>query len=300
VALAALALLAGCWDFQRLAGLHESAADAGMPPSDLARDLASDVAPDPARDLGTTTPPPPPGDLGGCVAQPLEDCHNDRDDDCDGHVNNGCPDHLALGAAHPLTPRGGSGGDGLQSLRCPADSFVVIAGLWGSDSNHAATGIEIRCATFSLAYAGGSYALVNHLLPGSQRIQAGNAAQTYKGFDANADCSASSNAAATWFTSHISTTNIVNPPVPVVAGLGAHCGLGALTPLANNRLDLTLTPTGNSDDDICYRDNFSYCVGSAYEDRCPAGEVLVGLDARLGELMDQVTAICAPLSIVYK
>src|SRR6478752_5216053 len=50
-----------------------------------------------------------PGD-GAVKPAAQEDCFNDLDDDCDGVVNNGCPDHLTTGTPHLLTARGNTGG----------------------------------------------------------------------------------------------------------------------------------------------------------------------------------------------
>jgi hypothetical protein len=323
VALMSLALCAGCWDFDRLAGLHDAGRDGGVPAMDDGGsappgDLATAAPPSDLAGPCTSGAPCATGSAGICaaghvtctaggavctpdhVARASELCHDDSDDDCDGRVNNGCPDHLALGAERRLTPRGGSGGSTVKSLRCPAGSFVVNAGMWGSNSNAAATGIEIACASLSLVDSGSSYTLAKQVLPGTLRAQAGNAAQTYRGISTAADCAGNNLRAGTWFTSHISSTDIVQPPVPVVAGFGAHCGVASLVPGIDNELNTRLAALGNDYDDVCYESVPGVCRGSDDEDRCQSNEVLVGFDLRLGELMDQIAAVCAPIVTVYK
>src|SRR3954470_17848168 len=69
------------------------------------------------------------GALGSCDGQvkpaAVENCFNDLDDDCDGVVNNGCPDHLVTGAAHALTLHGNPAGGAAFQLRCPANAYLT-------------------------------------------------------------------------------------------------------------------------------------------------------------------------------
>ena len=67
------------------------------------------------------------GKVGMCMGLQLpvvENCYNNLDDDCDGHVNNGCPTGLSIGATDPLVARGGTGG-GVVGSMCPDGSLVT-------------------------------------------------------------------------------------------------------------------------------------------------------------------------------
>jgi hypothetical protein len=76
--------------------------------------------------------------------------------------------------------------------------------------------------------------------------------------------------------------------------LGMYCAAGALTLSATNQLTITTTKqaVGGS---------AGYAFGTAFEDDCAAGEVLIGFDGQLnGSYLTELRAVCAPLQVVYK
>jgi hypothetical protein len=370
-----LVLLAGCWDFARLATLSDVATDAavvldaglpsdadvastphdlagvapadlaGVAPADLAGVAPADLAGVAPADLAGVAPAdlaspsandlawPLPSDLGGggpctpgaacatgspgicstghitcagdsptCTpdSRPAaqEGCFDDTDDDCDGHLNNGCPDHLELGPAHTLAWHGGSGGGSVVSVRCPAGSFVLSAGMWGNPNVTAASGIQLSCGTYTLVTSG-AYSLSKAIVPGSIIQKAGIAFQEYRGISTAADC-AGGLLAGHWSTSHEFDSSITTPPTRLIAGFGAHCGAPTLVSGGGNQLTVRFDSRGVANEDVCYRSSSFACIGTASADSCGTDEVLVGFDLHLGDLMDSMAAVCAPLVTVYK
>jgi hypothetical protein len=274
---ATLALMVGCWNFGALGRLYHGTVDGGTA----------------SHDLGARP------DLSGpCGAAPTpENCFNNIDDDCDGVVNNGCPDHIELGAEHVLSFHGGSGGSP-KPVRCPPNFFVVATSFWGNDANSSATGIELRCASFTLTQGPSSYGLMTSLFSGTVLAQASEATQTNKGIYPNTDCS-SGLQAATWFTSNVSLDSLTMLPTYVVSGFSAHCASTSVQLSSENKLGISFSRQGAATDENCYM-NGSLCLGPTVEDDCDPGEVLVGFDLELGSLMDGISGVCAPVVVVYK
>jgi hypothetical protein len=301
----ALALLSGCWNFGALAHLYHSNVDGsgvgGNAPQDLGTACSAGAS--------CTTGKPGPCSAGHiqCIAgaaqcvsdtPPItESCFNNSDDDCDGTIDNGCPDHLELGMERVLSFHGGMGGSA-HPARCPPNFFVVATGFWGNDPNSAATGIELTCATFTLMKGKSSYSVTKSLFSGTVLVQGNEATQTDQGVYPNSDCS-SGLLASTWFTSNVSLDSLTTVPTYVVSGFGAHCASANVQLSSTNKLDITFSRQGSANDERCYM-NGSLCLGPTIEDDCAANEVLVGFNLELGTLMDGVSAVCAPVVTVYK
>jgi hypothetical protein len=298
----ALVLLAGCWNFDGLARLYQGVDAGPPPPSDLSAPCVAG-APCVTGKPGVCSPGHLHCDSGTvCVADTApttESCFNNLDDDCDGAINNGCPDHLELGTEHTLTQHGGEGGSA-RPVRCPANSFVVSAGFWGNDPNSSATGVELTCASFTLVKGTSSYSLGKNLFSGTVLVQASEGNQNRKGYNSNADCS-SGLLASTWFTSNVSYDPLTTNPTYVVSGFGSHCASSSIGLSAMNQLDITFSRQGSADDEICYTTAMSaMCLGQTIEDDCGPHEVLIGFDLHMGSLMDSIAAVCAPVVTIYK
>ena len=227
------------------------------------------------------------GSLGACMGEvtpaPRENCFNDLDDDCDGRVNNGCPDHVELGAPRALLAQGGSGG-GPASARCPANAWVVKGDFLFDDTDVHATGVRIYCATPTLVRGPSSYSItLGAVTPSPYTSFQGN---TYTPPDGTIDCNIASG-----FVAGFSTTGYAGQ---YVDALGMFCANGALTLNADNTLTVTMTRNSTG----------GYFKGQTtstfFDEPCGANEVLIGWDGRTGSWEDQVTPICAPLVVVYK
>src|SRR5690348_4201876 len=96
------------------------------------------------------------GTLGACMGQQLpaaaENCYNDVDDDCDGHINDGCPASVTVGDPDPLSARGGTGGNPTSSM-CPPGTLVTGVQVQLSANNVSpgyVVSLQPSCATPSL------------------------------------------------------------------------------------------------------------------------------------------------------
>jgi hypothetical protein len=236
--------------------------------------------------------------LGSCTGQVLpatiESCFNDIDDDCDGRVNNGCPDTLTVGTAHPLTARGGNGGSPAMAM-CPVGSIVTDTVMWWDDMDGWIGGLDIYCSTVTLVRGATSYSVT--VTPLSTQPSAsvhGNHAGKSGSFGAggtkNDPCNTSTFNVGQWIggTAATSTSSLVS-------GFKMNCSTGMLTLGANNQLTLSFVKdsTMNAPDGYAHMDPL-------FEDDCGSNEVLVGYNARAGDSLDQVQAVCAPLQVSYK
>src|SRR6266542_333722 len=100
--------------------------------------------------------------VAGCMAdaQPAarENCFNDADDDCDGKVNNGCPDQLVVGATRALTAHGGTGGSPKSAL-CPAGTWLLKTSMYWDDKDKFVGGLDVWCAAPALVRGASSYSV---------------------------------------------------------------------------------------------------------------------------------------------
>jgi hypothetical protein len=136
-------------------------------------------------------------------------------------------------------------------------------------------------------------------VPGTVRVRGTHPLQNDLGFHSGADC-AGAQLAATWFTSHAFDSTLTTPPTRLVSGFGGHCSRSGLFFRDNRYLDVFFSEEGLATQDVCYLKSDGTCKGTPYEDHCGAHEVLVGFDLRLGDLMDSIAAVCAPVVTVYK
>jgi hypothetical protein len=233
------------------------------------------------------------GTLGPCENQVVpaaqEDCFNDLDDDCDGAVNNGCPDTVGIGTAHALAPQGNPNGGGPQSARCPAGQMVGKVEFFTDNRVNPGTfqGVQVYCVGPTLSRGGRNYTLGTTALPASPSM-------VYVGAEigptdgGGLDCTVQGGFGAGFVSSgYASTTR-------GVLQLGLTCASATATLQSNNKLNLVTTA-----------DNRTVAVGfttggTAFVEPCATGEVLIGYDGRLGNWMDQVAPVCAPLVVTYK
>ena len=229
------------------------------------------------------------GALGSCDGQVLpaaqENCFNDLDDDCDGKVNNGCPDHLVTGTPRLLTAHGNAAGGSPFSLRCPANAYltkiIVYAEKPSTDGYDA--GIDIVCATPTLVRGVSTYSVTPVAVAASpSTIRGGNIDAT---LNAGFDCGATGFSPG-WYAQYSSDPGGIDE-------LGMSCAPGSLTLSATNQLSVSFTKGGSLG-------VYGYAFGTASEDDCAANEVLIGFDGRKGSWLDGLQAVCAPLTVVYK
>jgi hypothetical protein len=238
------------------------------------------------------------GALGSCDGQvkpaAQEDCFNDLDDDCDGVVNNGCPDHLTTGMPRPLTAVGNSGSGTAFSLRCPTGSFISKTQIWGDNgaSVLALTALDVYCATPTLVRGASSYSATvkvstTALSAGTDRPSSPTTTFT---------CDAASFSPG-WLTPGTGA----NGAGGGIDGLGLSCASTSLALDATNKLSFNMTQvaatssTGNNPDG--YRNASPF---DASEANCNQGEVLIGYDGKVASYITYFQAICAPLQVVYK
>jgi hypothetical protein len=220
-----------------------------------------------------------PGD-GGCL--PIENCFNDLDDDCDGVINNGCPDHIALGTPRLLTVRGGPGGSPF-SVRCPSDSYVIKSDIFEDATNKWITGVTIYCAAPTLIRGSSSYSVM--LTPVSSTPSYKGSATT--GLIGTSDCGTSGFVAG-WGITGKSETNGLD-------ALGMVCANGGVAFSASNQLTFSFTANGTGANFVADPSH-----GTAFEDDCAPGEALIGYDGGSSSSPYWVQAVCAPLVVVYK
>jgi hypothetical protein len=227
------------------------------------------------------------GALGSCDGEvkpaAQEDCFNDLDDDCDGVVNNGCPDHLVTGTAHLLTARGNTGGGAAFSLRCPANTFVSKSIVYGDSTDSYIAGIDLYCATPTLVRGASTYSVTETASATALTKHAGNITT---GDNFTFDCGTAAFAPGFYVNGQADSGGI--------DAIGHSCGSGAATLGADNKLTLSFTKQAS------LGDAGYLAFGTAYEDDCAAGEVLIGFDGSSGNWFDSLRAVCAPLQVVYK
>jgi hypothetical protein len=230
------------------------------------------------------------GSLGSCDGEvkpaAVENCFNDLDDDCDGVVNNGCPDHLTTGTPRVLTTRGNGGGGSAFSLRCPAGQFVAKSITYADDADVCLGGIDIYCATPTLVRGATAYSVTEAVSATALTAHAGNINTSEKGAF---DCGSTGFVPA-WYVDGESDSSFTN-------GLGSSCATTVLTLSPTNQLSFTFTKQAGGGN---YYGYLGLSGASKFEDTCMNGEVLIGWDGSKGNGMDSTKAVCAPLQVVYK
>ena len=229
------------------------------------------------------------GALGSCngeVTPVVENCFNDVDDDCDGAVNNGCPDHLVTGTPRALGPHGDSAGGTAYSLRCPANSYVTKIVVYGG-LNNAISGLDLACATPALLRGASSYTVTPTAVTVTPNtLRAHNVDTTLAG---PYDCGTAS------FSPGFYAPGASDPGG--LDQLGLSCGAGSLTLAMDNKLTVSVIKGTN----LGAPSGYTGLSGeTSFEDDCAAGEVLVGFDGRYGDWFNETHAVCAPLQVVYK
>jgi hypothetical protein len=221
--------------------------------------------------------------LGTCTSQVMpaarENCFNDIDDDCNGKVDDGCPNGLVLGAAHSMGDFGGTGGYPASPAFCPANSYVVREQFDLDRNVQSVVGITIWCAEPLLSRGASNYSV--SLLPTLSAGFAGGNSITESG---GTDCGTSGFVAGyqTWVRSDT-----------YVRGLFFYCANGTATLNADNSLSIRFADNGNNG-------GLYFASGNSVFVPCPPGEVLVGYDGRTGAYMDEITPYCAPIQVTYK
>jgi hypothetical protein len=241
--------------------------------------------PDGTRDVGTCKSGTQTcaGQLGTCEGEVLptaEDCFNTVDDDCDGVVNNGCPDHFVVGTPRSLTPHGGMGGTP-SSVVCPPNTFVTRTDYALDEADGFIGGLSITCSGAFLTTAGNQYSVT--LKPVDPAPFAKAIGMNGMTMAQGIDCGEGLNVPG----------YILGYASQYIDGLGTGCETGMLTP--DGKGGLTVSFIRN--DMLAY---YPLQQTTPFKDNCENNEVLVGYNVRVGFWMDQVQGICAPLTIANK
>jgi hypothetical protein len=227
------------------------------------------------------------GTLGACGGEVLpaqyENCFNTLDDDCDGVVNNGCPESVALGADDPIGAAGGAGGT-LGSVHCPVGAFVTRVDSWFDNTDQKVSGVSIYCATPTLVQGATAYTIT----------LAANAPAPYSTLTGGAD-PANERADDCGLAGLTATTYADGLADGFVEGLGNHCGTSSVTLNSNNTITFDFTTNG----DESYSD-WANSPGAFFLVQCPSNEVVVGFNLRYGAWLDEIQPICAQLLVKYK
>jgi hypothetical protein len=240
--------------------------DLARPPDLTSVDLAA------PRDLMTVPPD---------LCMPVENCFNDMDDDCNGVINNGCPDTIVVGTAVALTAYGGSGG-GAGSAMCATGKVATGVRIIYDDWDEYAAGVAVYCSTPTLVRGAASYT-VSLPPPPPEDLPVGFFGSEWDGY-VDVICNPSQFQVA-WNT-RSNTGTFVN-------GLGADCARGTLTLSSTNQLSVAFTNLNNG----LY---VNYYGGTEHTQPCPSSSALVGYKGHYGWWMDQIQPVCAPLTFTYK
>jgi hypothetical protein len=231
------------------------------------------------------------GKLGVCMGAVLpapESCFNQLDEDCDGHVNNGCPMAVTIGLPDLLIARGGSGG-GVAASLCPTGSLVTGLDVQLSANNvnpGYVISVQPTCATPTLMHDATAFSVALTPIAGPAAMSASDAARAGV---SHILCGGSGLAVASGAQGSITTSGRT-----VVESAGLDCSNITVALDADNRLQLGFVP------DTVHSGVASVQVsGAVWNDACGAGEVLVGFQGRTGSQMDQIQGLCAPLSVKY-
>jgi hypothetical protein len=230
------------------------------------------------------------GALGSCDGEvkpaAQEDCFNDLDDDCDGVLNNGCPDHLTTGTPRALGPHGDATGGTAFTLRCPANAYVTKIVVYGDNTDDADAGLDITCATPTLVRNASTYTVTPTAATANPSTQRGSNVDT--SLAGPFDCG------MTGFNPGFYAPGAADPGG--LDELGLSCAAGTLALQSNNTLTITLTKGPN----LGVAGYTGLSGEAAFEDDCNPNEVLIGFDGRKNTYFNEVHAVCAPLQVVNK
>jgi hypothetical protein len=243
------------------------------------------------------------GILGPCNGQILplmkEDCSNDADDDCDGKINNTCPDALQLGLPRypsplaPATPPANANQMNMEK-RCPTGGFVNRVQIQFDDPHLQLVGLQFTCATPTLIKpVGGSttYSLGTMAVMPAPYDDFIGAGATVTGTPIDMKCSG------------IGLQGIVSMhgryDVGSYIGMFAKCGLATAAIQPDNTLKITVNPTG-AEQGYDYGPLIGTNYGTAVSWACNNNEVIVGFKGVVSQSIDQLQPVCEPINPVYK
>jgi hypothetical protein len=238
------------------------------------------------------------GMLGTCSGEvkpaAQDNCFTNTDDNCNGKVGDGCPDHLVIGTPRSLGGEGNPTGGGPFSLRCPANAYLTKVLVYADTTDARVGGLDIACATPALVRGVSSYSVTptpvaatpDHWYASHVDTTSNNTTLVPPVYF---DCGTTSFSPGWW---SVGTSASVSPAGDFA--LGMQCATGALTLSATNQLTINLTKQGTAT-------YYGYPgSGTFFEEDCAANEVLIGYDGRSGSWFDLIQPVCAPLQVVYK
>ncbi|MEO8875065.1 MAG: hypothetical protein ABI461_05715 [Polyangiaceae bacterium] len=220
---------------------------------------------------------------GETTAAAHENCFNNLDDDCDGLINNGCPNSISIGANAPLTARGGGGG-GAVSVHCPTGALVTRVDSYFDNDDAKVSGVGIYCATPSLIQGASSYSVtLTPNTPAPYQVQTGSHSNSNQRTD---DCG---------ITGLTSMRTLIGNYDTFVEATGSYCGTSTVTLNADNSIGFSFTDASST-----IYTGYSPYPGTFARDTCPAGQVIVGYNLHHGAYLDNIQVVCAPLVVNYK
>ncbi len=232
------------------------------------------------------------GKLGTCTGEVLptmENCFNLIDDDCDRHVDNGCPAALTVGDPDPLLARGGSGGNPVTTL-CPSGAVVTAVQVQLSATSVSpgyVVSVQPSCAVPQLMRGASDYSVTMMPVASPPSMAGSDAARPGT---SHITCAAGGFAAASG-----TRGSVLGGDRTVIEGLGINCSTVALALDSSNQLNMTFTHDDADSGSVSVQ-----VSGTPWDDSCGADELLVGFQGRTGAQMDQVQGVCAPLTVTYK
>jgi hypothetical protein len=236
------------------------------------------------------------GAAGACSGEvtpaAAENCFNDLDDDCNGAVNNGCPDHLTTGTTRTLTPQGDSTSGTAFSLRCAAGQFVMKSVIFGDNSVGALTSLDVYCGTPTLVRGTSNYS-VTVAVSGTAMTTGTDRSGPTTTFACDTTAFAPG-----WMTPGTAAAGSSGG----IDGLGLYCGSTTLSLDATNKVTFNMTKVAAAatSSSGMPKNPDGYLMTTAFEDDCNPGEVLIGYDGKLASWITYLVPVCAPLVVVNK
>jgi hypothetical protein len=245
------------------------------------------------------------GILGPCNGQVVpatkEDCSNDADDDCDGKVNNTCPDSVTIGLPRyvaPLAPSPPPANSNQMSIekRCPAGAFVTRVQIQFDDPHLQLAGLQFSCSTATLTRPSGS----NSYLLGASAVMPApyddfiGASAVPTGTPQDMHCSGIGLSGIVALKGRYDKGSYI--------GMFAKCGVGSAALQADNTLKVTVNPLG---DNTYVGYDYGPTIGgasygTAVSWACGTNEVVVGFKGIVSGSIDQMQVVCGPINPVYK
>ena len=242
------------------------------------------------------------GVLGPCNGQILpkmqEDCSNDADDDCNGSIDNGCPDSVTMGTARyvaplaPTTPPMNANQTTMEK-RCPAGAFVSAIDIRFDDPHLQLAGLRFSCATPSLIKlpGGTTYALASAPVSPAPYDSFIGAGAVPTDPPTTLKCSTAGLAGIVLLKGDYDTGSYV--------GMFTQCGSASAAIQPDNTLKITVTPVGAMPTGYDYNTQIMGSVTNVTWS-CNSNEFVIGFKGVVSDSIDQLQAICAPISPVYK